>query len=160
MKLIEQKLKKTNGVDNMENVNNSNDKQKSKENKMQGITDRELLAMCNLSNLKLEFANLKTKDAFGNYIDHTIYQILEKEFSYQKAKKKNIEKIPAAAFIYDYGEKLNVYDSDVHIEGDANFITQCYRSLKNGYTQYNFLTISLNKLNKTSLSPSVTSPKV
>ena len=49
------------------------------------ITDKELLAICNLSNLKMEFANLKkdietTEDSQGeNYTNHTIYSILEKE---------------------------------------------------------------------------------
>ncbi len=42
------------------------------------ITDKELLAICNLSNLKMEFANLKkdietTEDSQGeNYTNHTI----------------------------------------------------------------------------------------
>ncbi|MDU1911580.1 hypothetical protein [Fusobacterium sp.] len=46
------------------------------------ITDRELLAICNLSNLRMEFANLikdideKTGEIVTN---HTIYSLLEKE---------------------------------------------------------------------------------
>ncbi len=39
------------------------------------ITDKELLAICNLSNLKMEFANIiKKKETI-----HTIYSLLEKE---------------------------------------------------------------------------------
>lgn len=44
------------------------------------ITDKKLLAICNLSNLKMEFANLKkdietTEDSQGeNYTNHTIYK--------------------------------------------------------------------------------------
>lgn len=47
------------------------------------ITDKELLAICNLSNLKMEFANLKkdietTEDSQGeNYTNHTIYKKTE-----------------------------------------------------------------------------------
>ena len=43
------------------------------------ITDRELLAICNLSNLKMEFANLKqdteTTESYDNknLSNHTIY---------------------------------------------------------------------------------------
>ena len=50
------------------------------------ITDKELLAICNLSNLKMEFANLK-KDIETpedsqeeNYTNHTIYSLLDKEY--------------------------------------------------------------------------------
>lgn len=39
------------------------------------ITDKELLAICNLSNLKMEFANIiKKKETI-----HIIYSLLEKE---------------------------------------------------------------------------------
>lgn len=39
------------------------------------ITDKELLAICNLSNLKMEFADVgKTRDFEGNILsNHTIY---------------------------------------------------------------------------------------
>lgn len=39
------------------------------------ITDKELLAICNLSNLKMEFANVaKDKDREGKILlNHTIY---------------------------------------------------------------------------------------
>jgi hypothetical protein len=47
---------------------------------MAEVIDKELLAICKLSNLKLEFADLKTKDAdTNNEIYHTIFSILEKE---------------------------------------------------------------------------------
>ena len=53
------------------------------------ITDKELLAICNLSNLKMEFANLKkdietTEDSQGeNYTNHTIYLLIENELNGQ-----------------------------------------------------------------------------
>ncbi|WP_294725773.1 DUF4280 domain-containing protein [uncultured Fusobacterium sp.] len=52
------------------------------ENKQSQITDKELLAICNLSNLKMEFANIiKDKDEKTGKIlsNHTIYSLLEKE---------------------------------------------------------------------------------
>lgn len=56
------------------------------------ITDKELLAICNLSNLKMEFANLADKvDDEGNILsNHTIYSLLKKE--YNAINKGSIEK--------------------------------------------------------------------
>lgn len=59
------------------------------------ITDKELLAMCNLSNLKMEFANLIKKTiqegTKENYTNHTIYSLLKNELEeiekYDKWKK-------------------------------------------------------------------------
>ncbi|WP_291256174.1 PAAR-like protein [Fusobacterium sp.] len=66
------------------------------------IIDKELLAICNLSNLKMEFANLKkdietTEDSQGeNYTNHTIYSLLEQEreaiLNPDKGKRVFIEK--------------------------------------------------------------------
>lgn len=47
------------------------------------ITDRELLAICNLSNLKMEFADIvdkREKDTGEILSNHTIYSLLEKEY--------------------------------------------------------------------------------
>ena len=50
--------------------------------KMLNITDKELLAICNLSNLKMEFANLVKQTVQSGteviYTNHTIYSLLEK----------------------------------------------------------------------------------
>ena len=58
------------------------------------ITDKELLAICNLSNLKMEFANLiKEKvvvDKKEIVRNHIISSLLEKE--YNAIKEKNIDK--------------------------------------------------------------------
>lgn len=41
---------------------------------MSEITDKELLAICNLSNLRMEFAKIKYKETdTENEINHTIY---------------------------------------------------------------------------------------
>lgn len=67
------------------------------------VTDKELLAICNLSNLKMEFANLiieekkeentdKNEDLSTKKIvrNHTISSLLEKE--YNAIKEKDIDK--------------------------------------------------------------------
>ena len=49
----------------------------------ENITDKELLAICNLSNFKMEFANLVKQTVQSGtetiYTNHTIYSLLEKE---------------------------------------------------------------------------------
>ena len=58
------------------------------------ITDKELLAICNLSNLKMEFANLKLDNKEGttkknqNGGNHTISSLLENEI--EGIKKEQI----------------------------------------------------------------------
>ena len=58
------------------------------------ITDRELLAICNLSNLRIEFANLKqdteTTESSDNknLSNHTIYSLLEKECNGLKVREE------------------------------------------------------------------------
>ncbi len=57
------------------------------------VTDKELLAICNLSNLKMEFADVaKTRDQQTNEIlsNHTIYSLLNSE--YNAINKGSIEK--------------------------------------------------------------------
>ena len=46
------------------------------------VTDKELLAICNLSNLKMEFADVVLeRDLKGNILsNHTIYSLLKKEY--------------------------------------------------------------------------------
>ena len=59
------------------------------------ITDKELLAICNLSNLRMEFADIASKrDREGKILsNHTIYSLLEKEIESIKLDElgKNIE---------------------------------------------------------------------
>lgn len=68
---------------------------------MTSITDKELLAICNLSNLKMEFANLIEKfeekedpNVKGNkikiYTNHTIYSLIKNELEVLKLQEKYI----------------------------------------------------------------------
>ncbi|WP_316091225.1 hypothetical protein [Fusobacterium sp.] len=58
------------------------------------ITDKELLAICNLSNLKMEFANIikkkETIDRKEIVTNHTIYSLLDKEIKSIKTDVDNI----------------------------------------------------------------------
>ena len=65
------------------------------------ITDRELLAICNLCNLKLQYANLK-KSEKGEITskNHTIYSLIEATI--KAIKEKNHKLSP---FNYEYGEQ-------------------------------------------------------
>ena len=63
------------------------------------ISDKELLAICNLSNLKMEFADLVNKsgkkdidDNVENYTNHTIYSLIENELNGQKTRDSIREK--------------------------------------------------------------------
>lgn len=56
---------------------------------MSEITDKELLAICNLSNLRMEFAKIKYKETdTENEINHTIYSLLEKECNGLKIREE------------------------------------------------------------------------
>ena len=58
---------------------------------MSNITDKELLVICNLSNLKMEFVQVRYKEAeTENYTNHTIYSLLNSE--YNAINKGSIEK--------------------------------------------------------------------
>ena len=63
------------------------------------ITDKELLTICNLSNLKMEFANLEKDSAERsenenqkNNTNHTIYLLIENELNGQKTRDSIREK--------------------------------------------------------------------
>ena len=53
------------------------------------ITDKELLAICNLSNLKMEFADVADKrDREGNVLsNHTIYSLIKNELEGHKKRE-------------------------------------------------------------------------
>ena len=63
---------------------------------MLNITDKELLAICNLSNLKMEFANLVKQTVQSEteviYTNHTIYSLIENELNGQKTRDSIREK--------------------------------------------------------------------
>lgn len=63
----------------------------------ENITDKELLAICNLSNLKMEFANLVKQTVQSGtetiYTNHTIYSLIKNELEgieKRKEKKKTM----------------------------------------------------------------------
>ena len=58
-----------------------------KDTKVVNITDKELLAICNLSNLKMEFAQVRYKEAeTENNTNHTIYSLLNEEIIRMKTR--------------------------------------------------------------------------
>ena len=70
---------------------------------MNKVTDKELLAICNLSNLKMEFANyIKKAEKIKNpnnpseeieiLTNHTIYSLIENELNGQKTRDSIREK--------------------------------------------------------------------
>ena len=60
-----------------------------KEDNLNLITDKELLAICNLSNLKMEFADIAKKrdrDTGKILSNHTIYSLLNEEIIRMKTR--------------------------------------------------------------------------
>lgn len=73
---------------------------------MSNVTDKELLAICNLSNLKMEFAQVRYKEAeTENYTNHTIYSLLDKEY---KRLKGNLALTEENVSFYQIDDKKNV----------------------------------------------------
>lgn len=62
------------------------------------VTDKELLTFCNLTNLKMEYANLKNiiydpESKSEKEVNHTIYSLLEKEvLGIDKREKTSVPK--------------------------------------------------------------------
>ena len=57
---------------------------------MSDVTDKELLSICNLSNLKMEFANLKFIEPDTKIVrNHTISSLLENEIEGIKKRANN-----------------------------------------------------------------------
>ena len=87
------------------------------ENKQSQITDKELLAICNLSNLKMEFANVIKSvdtDKITNkeiYINHTIYSLIKNELEGHKnreiiRKEKNFPQLFTDKMVYIFNERV------------------------------------------------------
>ena len=78
------------------------------------VTDKELLAICNLSNLKMEFADVaKTRDQQTNEIlsNHTIYSLIKNELEgYKKReiirKEKNFPQLFTDKMVYIFNERV------------------------------------------------------
>ena len=96
---------------------------------MNKVTDKELLAICNLSNLKMEFANyIKKAEKIKNpnnpseeieiLTNHTIYSLLDKEYNainngsieervfYKEKEENNKEKLRNFNFSFTTPSKI------------------------------------------------------
>ena len=101
------------------------------------ITDKELLAICNLSNLKMEFADIaKEIDDEGNILsNHTIYSLLEKELNgYNKRdelrKKYNFPELFTGIHFYIIDE-ASIKDSKIKADTEKEILkdkieAECY----------------------------------
>lgn len=76
------------------------------------ITDKELLAICNLSNLKMEFANIvksiKTEGEKKIYTNHTIYSLLDKEYKSINNQGKNNDRLDIYYYNYYFTFYCNI----------------------------------------------------
>ena len=83
---------------------------------MSNITDKELLAICNLSNLKMEFANLiyqtsESKSGKKILSNHTIYSLIKNELEGHKKreiirKEKNFPQLFTDKMVYIFNERV------------------------------------------------------
>ena len=78
-----------------------------------GITDKELLAICNLSNLKMEFVDVVSeRDEWGNILsNHTIYSLVKNELEGHKKreiirKEKNFPQLFTDKMVYIFNERV------------------------------------------------------
>lgn len=115
------------------------------------ITDRELLAICNLSNLRMEFANLKqdteTTESSDNknLSNHTIYSLLEKEIESIKNDIGNISNTRAFYREKESEDKNKpileeaVYNSLDELKYTAGIVYEYYEHFKGSNKKDNFL---------------------
>ena len=93
---------------------------------MLNITDKELLAICNLSNLKMEFANLADKvDDEGNILsNHTIYSLIENELNGQKKrdsireKENNIKLFKQNLDFIEYNSHIGLDSDEIYLQNN------------------------------------------
>ncbi|WP_300342532.1 hypothetical protein, partial [Fusobacterium sp.] len=113
---------------------------------MENITDKELLAICNLSNLKMEFANLiekeetKTIEKNGKketvkiYTNHTIYSLLEKEIDAIKSNnideraffKKKEENSQSKGSNKEKEGKIPIYSNIIDLQKEAGIVYEYF----------------------------------
>lgn len=85
------------------------------------ITDKELLAICNLSNLKMEFAETVYKDEIsGEERNHTISSLLDTElkgyeFRDKLRKQYNFPELFTDVYFYTV-DKTSIKDSKLEID--------------------------------------------
>lgn len=104
-----------------------------KDTKVVNITDKELLAICNLSNLKMEFANLKNEELITEngvqkkiLSNHTIYSLIKNELEGHKKreiirKEKNFPQLFTDKMIYIFNE------NDLPIDLDEEKLAEKYK---------------------------------
>ena len=91
------------------------------------ITDKELLAICNLSNLKMEFADVaKTRDQQTNEIlsNHTIYSLIENELNGQKTrdsireKENNMKLFKKNLDFIEYNSHIGLDSDEIYLQNN------------------------------------------
>lgn len=100
---------------------------------MSNITDKELLAICNLSNLKMEFAQVYYKDAeTEKYRNHTISSLLERE---RQAILENKNTKEDRVFFKEFGEneettneKKIIYKDIIDLKKEAGMVYECFET--------------------------------
>lgn len=97
------------------------------------ITDKELLAICNLSNLKMEFAETVYKDEIsGEERNHTISSLLERE---RQAILENKNTKEDRVFFKEFGEneettneKKIIYKDIIDLKKEAGMVYECFET--------------------------------
>ena len=88
---------------------------------MSDVTDKELLSICNLSNLKMEFANLKFIEPDTKIVrNHTISSLLDTElkgyeFRDELRKQYNFPELFTDVYFYTV-DKTSIKDSKLEID--------------------------------------------
>ena len=123
---------------------------------MSDVTDKELLSICNLSNLKMEFANLKFIEPDTKIVrNHTISSLLEKEVLGQEKRlevAKGNEELFKGNILLHYsplnlktGKYLDEEESDL-IKENINDLGIFYReNTVNSRSNWFYYKISLRK---------------
>ena len=99
---------------------------------MNKVTDKELLAICNLSNLKMEFANyIKKAEKIKNpnnpseeieiLTNHTIYSLIENELNGQK-KRDSIREKENNMKLFKQNLDFIEYNSHIGLDSDEIYL--------------------------------------
>ena len=99
------------------------------------VTDKELLAICNLSNLKMEFADLalaRDRETGEIVRNHTISSLLERE---RQAILENKNTKEDRVFFKEFGEneetineKKIIYKDIIDLKKEAGMVYECFET--------------------------------
>ena len=115
-----------------------------KDEKTVNITDKELLAICNLSNLKMEFANLKNEELITEngvqkkvVRNHTISSLLDTElkgyeFRDELRKQYNFPELFTDVYFYTV-DKTSIKDSKLEIDVEKENLKDTLNELQEKY---------------------------